>query len=51
MFAVLISALDFAIPILIVIFIGLFGTGILIELGLMQKLSRFASPLFRFTIN
>ncbi|WP_292462450.1 nucleoside recognition domain-containing protein [Methanolobus sp.] len=49
MFSVLISALDFAIPILIVIFIGLFGTGVLIELGLMQKLSRFANPLFRFT--
>jgi hypothetical protein len=49
MFSVLISALEFAIPILIVIFIGLFGTAVLIELGLMQKLSRFASPLFRFT--
>jgi hypothetical protein len=49
MFSVLISALDFAIPILIVIFIGLFGTAVLIELGLMQKLSRFASPIFRFT--
>ncbi|MDP2217999.1 MAG: hypothetical protein Q8J68_12020 [Methanolobus sp.] len=44
MFSVLISALDFAIPILIVIFRGLFGTGVLIELGLMQRLSRFASP-------
>lgn len=49
MSSILISALDFAIPILIVIFIGLFGTAILIELGLMQRLSRFASPIFRFT--
>ncbi|MDW7732978.1 MAG: nucleoside recognition protein [Methanolobus sp.] len=49
MFSVLASALDFAIPVLIVIFIGLFGTGILIELGLMQKLSRFASPIFKYT--
>ncbi|MDK2912261.1 MAG: hypothetical protein PWR29_1218 [Methanolobus sp.] len=49
MSSVLISALDFAIPILIVIFIGLFGTAVLIELGLMQRLSRFASPVFRFT--
>jgi hypothetical protein len=49
MSSILISALDFAIPILIVIFIGLFGTAVLIELGLMQRLSRFASPIFRFT--
>lgn len=49
MSSILISALDFAIPILIVIFIGLFGTAVLIELGLMQKLSRFASPIFSFT--
>ncbi|MCQ6962923.1 nucleoside recognition domain-containing protein [Methanolobus chelungpuianus] len=47
--SILISALDFAIPVLIVIFIGLFGTAVLIELGLMQRLSRFASPIFRFT--
>ncbi len=49
MFSILIDVLDFAIPVLIMIFAGLFGTGILIELGLMQKLSRFASPLFKYT--
>ncbi|TGC10726.1 nucleoside recognition domain-containing protein [Methanolobus halotolerans] len=49
MFPVLVNALEFAVPVLIVIFIGLFGTGILIELGLMQKLSRFASPVFKYT--
>ncbi len=49
MFSVLIKALDFAIPILIMIFVGLFGTGVLIELGVMQKFSRFLSPLFKYT--
>ncbi|WP_406659700.1 nucleoside recognition domain-containing protein [Methanolobus sp. ZRKC3] len=49
MFSVFIKALDFAIPILIMIFLGLFGTGVLIELGIMQKFSRFVSPLFKYT--
>jgi hypothetical protein len=49
MFSVFIRALDFAIPILIMIFLGLFGTGVLIELGIMQKFSRFVSPLFKYT--
>lgn len=43
------KVLDFAIPILITIAVGLFGTGLLIELGLMQKLSVVAGPLFRHT--
>ncbi|MBN2110988.1 MAG: nucleoside recognition protein [Methanosarcinaceae archaeon] len=49
MLSLIASVLDFAVPVLVVIFIGLFGTGALIELGLMQKLSRFASPIFRYT--
>ncbi|AGB49635.1 hypothetical protein Metho_1427 [Methanomethylovorans hollandica DSM 15978] len=49
MLDLLLKVLDFAIPILIVIAIGLFGTGLLIELGLMQKLSVIAGPLFRHT--
>lgn len=49
MFSIFIKALDFAIPILIMIFLGLFGTGVLIELGVMQKFSRFVSPLFKYT--
>ncbi len=49
MFTVLVSALDFAIPILIMIFVGLFGAGILIELGFMQKFSGLIIPLFKHT--
>ncbi|WP_406656712.1 nucleoside recognition domain-containing protein [Methanolobus sp. ZRKC2] len=49
MFSLLADVLDFAVPVLIVIFIGLFGTGILIEMGFMQRLSRFASPVFKHT--
>lgn len=41
--------LDFALPVLFMIFLGLVGTGILVELGLMQKFSRFASPIFAHT--
>lgn len=49
MFDLLLKVLDFAIPVIIVIALGLFGTGLLIELGLMQKLSIIAGPLFRHT--
>ncbi|SES65966.1 hypothetical protein SAMN04488587_0390 [Methanococcoides vulcani] len=49
MFDLLIRVLDFAFPIIITIFIGLFGTGFLIEMGLMQKFSRFTEPLFKHT--
>ena len=49
MFDLFIRVLDFAFPIIITIFIGLFGTGFLIEMGLMQKFSRFTEPLFKHT--
>lgn len=43
------SVLDFALPVLFMIFLGLFGTGVLVELGLMQKLTRFTGPIFAHT--
>jgi hypothetical protein len=49
MFSIFFEVLDFAIPILIMIFLGLFGTGILIELGFMQKFSGLVRPLFKYT--
>lgn len=49
MFSLFIRVLDFAVPVLITMFAGLFGTALLIELGLMQKLSRFVSPIFKYT--
>ena len=49
MFSIFLEVLDFAIPILIMIFIGLFGTGILIELGFMQKFSGLVRPIFKYT--
>ncbi len=49
MFSVFLKVLDFAVPILIMIFAGLFGTGILIELGFMQKFSGIVKPLFKHT--
>jgi hypothetical protein len=42
-------ALDFALPTLVMIFIGLIGTSVLVELGLMQKFSRLMSPIFAYT--
>lgn len=44
-----IRVLDFALPVLITIFVGLVGTSVLIELGLMQKFSRLISPIFAYT--
>lgn len=41
--------LDFALPILFMIFLGLFGTGLLIELGLMQRLTGLTKPLINHT--
>lgn len=41
--------LNFALPVLLMIFLGLLGTGILVELGLMHKLSGFIKPLFSHT--
>ncbi|WMW24489.1 nucleoside recognition protein [Methanolobus sediminis] len=49
MFSIFLKVLDFAIPILIMIFVGLFGTGILIEIGFMQKFSGLVRPLFKYT--
>lgn len=49
MLSIFLMVLDFAVPILIMIFLGLFGTGILIELGFMQKFSGLVSPLFKYT--
>ncbi len=49
MFSVFLKVMDFAVPILIMIFLGLFGTGILIELGFMQKFSGIVKPLFKHT--
>ncbi len=49
MFSIFLKVLDFAIPILIMIFLGLFGTGVLIELGFMQKFSGLVKPLFKYT--
>jgi hypothetical protein len=42
-------ALEFATPILAMIGIGLFGAGVLTEMGLMQGLARIARPIFSFT--
>lgn len=41
--------LEFAAPILAMIGIGLFGAGVLTEMGLMEGLSRVARPIFSFT--
>lgn len=49
MIDLLIQVLDFALPVLVMIFVGLVGTGILVELGLMQKFSRLVSPIFAYT--
>ncbi|MBP2030991.1 hypothetical protein J2755_001939 [Methanohalophilus levihalophilus] len=49
MLDLLIRVLDFALPILFMIFLGLFGTGLLIELGLMQKLTGLTKPLINHT--
>lgn len=43
------KVLDFALPVLIMIFVGLVGTSVLMELGLMQKFSKFVSPVFAYT--
>jgi hypothetical protein len=43
------KVLDFALPVLIMIFVGLVGTSVLMELGLMQKFSKLVSPIFAYT--
>jgi len=40
---------DFALPVLVMIFIGLVGTSMLVELGVMQKFSKLVSPIFAYT--
>lgn len=49
MIGLLIKVLDFALPVLAMIFVGLMGTSVLVELGLMQKFSRLVSPIFAYT--
>lgn len=49
MIELFLKVLDFTLPTLGMIFVGLVGTSILIELGLMQKFSRFVSPIFTHT--
>ena len=49
MIGLFLQVLDFALPILFMIFIGLVGTAVLVEMGLMQKFSRLTSPIFAHT--
>ncbi|AKB56614.1 nucleoside recognition domain-containing protein [Methanosarcina barkeri] len=49
MIGLFIKVLDFAFPVLVMIFVGLVGTSVLVELGLMQKFSRLVSPIFAYT--
>jgi hypothetical protein len=49
MMELFLRVLDFALPTLVMIFLGLVGTSVLVELGLMQKFSRFMSPIFAYT--
>lgn len=49
MIELFLKVLDFALPVLIMIFVGLIGTSVLVELGLMQKFSRLVSPIFSYT--
>jgi hypothetical protein len=49
MIELILKVLDFAFPILVMIFVGLVGTSVLVELGLMQKLSKLVSPIFAYT--
>jgi hypothetical protein len=49
MIGLFINVLDFALPVLIMIFAGLVGTSVLMELGLMQKFSKLVSPVFAYT--
>jgi hypothetical protein len=49
MLDLLARVLDFALPVLFMIFLGLFGTGLLLELGLMQKFTGITKPLLKHT--
>ena len=48
MIDLMIRVLDFASPILVMVFVGLFATGLLIEMGLMKHFSGFSRPLFKY---
>jgi hypothetical protein len=48
MIELFLKVLDFAVPVLIMMFVGLVGTSVLVELGLMQKISKFVSPIFAY---
>ncbi len=45
MLELLIRTLQFALPVLVTIFLGLFIAGILVELGLLNRISRISRPL------
>ncbi len=49
MIDLLLRVLEFATPILVLIALGLFGAGTLMEMGLVHGLSRLTKPLFSFT--
>ncbi|MHC1631459.1 MAG: nucleoside recognition domain-containing protein [Methanotrichaceae archaeon] len=49
MIGLLLRVLEFAAPILVMMFFGLFGAGVLTEMGLMEKLSHKVGPIFAFT--
>jgi hypothetical protein len=49
MIDLIIRTLEFAAPILAMIGLGLFGAGVLTEMGLLGGLTRISSPIFSFT--
>ncbi|MGC9515709.1 nucleoside recognition protein [Methanocrinis sp.] len=49
MIDLILRVLEFAAPILAMMAFGLFGAGVLTELGLMRSLARIARPIFSFT--
>lgn len=49
MIGLFLKVLDFALPVLVMIFVGLVGTSVLVELGLMQRFSKLVSPIFAYT--
>ncbi len=48
MLDILISTLQFALPVLITIFLGLFFAGLLVEMGTLNRISRVSRPLVSF---
>ncbi len=49
MIDLIVRTLEFAAPILAMIGLGLFGAGVLMEMGLLEGLSRVSRPIFSFT--